>query len=211
MGVSWVGYSHRMVSVDEAKAAVVAARAAAVEAQQVFLQALAEQWRDLASQKFRALALDLQPERSEALGDRLAEVRAAVDRVIDEGADRVPDLFARATDPDLLVSQVQDRKYGMGHISFSFAGYRGPIDLLAQPLHDVLTDSKYSPDLVKSKSPKANYSSEGFTDSDFPLPSVEIQSTYAEKIHGYGKARFALAVAQKEAAAEAAKKLWDGS
>lgn len=200
-----------MTNVDESKVAVEVARAAAVEAQGVFLLSLAEQWRDMATQGFRKLATELQPEITHALGDGFAEARAIVARVINEGADRVPELFAPASDPERLVAQVKNRTYGSDPISIKFGGFGGPIEVVAQPLHDALTSLKYNPDLIKDRGHQASYSSSGFTESDFPLPSSTVQSAYTEALNVYAKARFALAAAEKENSADAAQDLWDRS
>lgn len=200
-----------MTNVDESKVAVKAARASAVEAQGVFLLALAEQWRDMATQGFRKLATELQPEITHALGDGFAEARAIVARVINEGADRVPELFAPASDPERLVAQVKNRTYGSDPISIKFGGFGGPIEGVAQPLHDALTNLKYNPDLIKDRGHQASYSNSGFTESDFPLPSSTVQSAYTEALNVYAKARFALAAAEKENSADAAQELWNRS
>lgn len=198
-----------MANLDQAKAAVEEARTAAFQAQVVFLETLAEQWQETASEKFRKLALELQPETTQSLGDGFGEAKAAIHKTIRKAADRVPHLFTPASSPELLVTQVQNREYGSGHISIKFGGYRGPIEELTQPLHDALVNFRYNPDLIKSKAGRANYSSSGFTDSDFPLPSVEASSAYTRKIEAYGKARFALAAADRKVAASAAQDLWN--
>lgn len=200
-----------MTNVDELKAAVTMAQAAAVEAQGEFLLSLAEQWRDMATQGFKKLATELQPEITHALGDGFADAKAIVVKVIDEGAHRVPELFAPASDPERLVAKVRNRSYGSDPVSINFGGFGGPIEVVAQPLHDALMNLKYNPDLIKSRGIKASYSSSGFTESDFPLPSSTVQSSYTEALNVYAKARFALAAAEKANNADAAQDLWDRS
>jgi hypothetical protein len=206
---SRVGYSRHMTNVDELKVAVGLAMASVVEAQGVFLTSLAEQWRDMATEGFRKLATELQPEITQALGDGFAEARAMVARVINEGADRVPELFAPASEPERLVVQVKERTYGRDPISINFGGFDGPIEVVAQPLHDALTSLKYNPDLIKQRGYRASYSSSGFTESDFPLSSSTVQSAYTKALNIYAKARFALTAAEKQNSADAAQNLWN--
>lgn len=193
-----------MSNVEDAELQVAVAERAAEEAHVVYLQSLAEQWRSLASSKVRDLLVEKQPEITESLGDQMTELRRTVQEVIDVGADRVPDLFTARSAPATLVS-----KKGESVSRPRFDGFEGPTDQLAQPLHDVLTGWGYHPDYIKSGAAKASYSSSGFTESDFPLPSIEVTQTYLEVLGELASARAALAVAKHNAASSTAAALWD--
>lgn len=92
-----------MTDINEAETAVEATRTAAFEAQKVFLRALGEEWQALASQEFKRLALELQPETTQAHGAGFKEVRTALNRIITEGSERIPELFGPLSpDPPMV-------------------------------------------------------------------------------------------------------------
>lgn len=199
-----------MKTVDVAHADVERARKAAVSAQGAYLSSLVEEWRAMAQEKVRALVVEKQPQVTQAMGTKVSEFRHQLSAVIDDGADQVAELFSKASDPDQLARQVR-RTYNSRRVAPSLGGYKGPIELLTQPLHDLLQAHGYSPDLIKSGAAAASYSSFCFTASDFPLPSLGVREAYADAIEPYGHALLDLADAEHAEASSQVAGIWDNS
>lgn len=195
-----------MTSVEAAEAAVEKERQQVVEAHEVYLQSLAEQWRELATQRVRELVVNRQPERRKGID--LTTFKSEVEQLIDDRADKAPELFRAKSDPEQLVKQARTSRWNReGNIRFEYDGYKGPVETLAQPLHDLLKRWGYNPDLIKAR--QAITSSTGFNSSDFPLPSYEVTATYVLAIRRWAQATETLEVAKHDAASERAAAAWD--
>lgn len=152
----------------------------------------------------RTLVVEKQPTITAGLGNRLDEFKSELNEVVDAAARAVPELFAASSDPDVLV-----REPGSNFASNIRLNHAAAIQRLAQPLHDLLANWGFRPDAIKANRPRASYSAFGFTDSDFPLPSWEIKSSYSKVIEAYGKASDALRDARHAASSQSVSELWD--
>jgi hypothetical protein len=195
-----------MTTIEEYEARADSAAATAEAAHKVYLQSLAEQWRELATSKVQDLVVRKQPEVTERHGDQIARFKKSLTEIIDIGADRVEELFLDHTKPIQFVSS-DGRVLREAESSV----LSGPIRTLAKPLHEFLAAWGYNPDLIKANMPRASYSRDAFTDSDFPLPSIEIKRTYREALTDLCNARTALVGARRSAASAAAADLWNNS
>lgn len=182
---------------------VAKAEAKATQAHGIFIQSLAEQWRELANSKVRSLVVDKQPIVTEGLGDRLSEFRHELAGVIDSGADRVPDLFSSRTTPTQMLKRNITRalKVELEYVS--------PVAELAKPLHNLLQTWGYNPELIKTGSPRASYSYDSFTESDLPLPGWEVRRAYEAALSELALAQDRLAKVRLEAASARVASVWD--
>ena len=195
-----------MTTIEEYEADAESASDKAEEAHKVYLQSLAEQWRDLATSKVQDLVVKKQPEVTEGHGDQFGRFKRSLEEIIDIGADRVEEIFFDHTKPIQFVSS-DGRVLREADASV----LSGPIRTLAKPLHEFLSAWGYNPDLIKANMPRASYIHDAFTDSDFPLPSVEIKRAYRQSLTDLGNARTVLAKARHSASSASAADLWNNN
>ncbi len=195
-----------MTTVDEAKAAVDQALAVAVSAQAGYINDVRREWREWAESAVRTLVVERQPLVTQDLGVRLPSFKAQVEEYIVIGEGQVAGLFGPPSSPELLAKDVRKKLQRPPRPNIGKA-----VEHLAEPLHVMLVEWGYRPDLIKSGRVEGGYSAHQFMAGDVSFPSSATTDALAKAAQVLGLRKLALAEAEHAAAAGRVGDLWDNA